>query len=81
LAGLGTTLVYIFVFKGWFFIKSTAMLPDTAEHWFLGIGPQSFGFVGALINFAVAWVVARSTEAPPEHIQALVEEIRVPIRG
>ena len=81
LAGLGTTLVYIFVFKGWFFIKSTAMLPDTAEHWFLGIGPQSFGFVGALINFAVAWVVARSTEAPPEHIQALVEEIRVPIKG
>ncbi len=81
LAGLGTTLVYIFVFKGWFFIKSTAMLPDTAEHWFLGIGPQSFGFIGALINFAVAWVVARSTAEPPEHIQALVEEIRVPIKG
>ena len=81
LAGLGTTLVYIFVFKGWFFIKSTAMLPDTAEHWFLGIGPQSFGFVGALINCAVAWVVARSTKEPPEHIQALVEEIRVPIKG
>jgi len=78
LAGLGTTLVYIFLYKGWFFIKGTAMLPDNAEHWFLGIGPQSFGFIGALINFAVAYAVSRVTEPPPEHIQKLVEDIRVP---
>ena len=81
LAGLGTTLVYIFLYKGWFFIKGTAMLPDNAEHWFLGIGPQSFGFVGALINFAVAYAVAFNTQEPPEHIQQLVEDIRVPIKS
>ena len=32
-----------------------------------------------MINFAVAYAVAYNTEAPPENIQTLVEEIRVPI--
>jgi cation/acetate symporter len=78
LAGLGTTLVYIFWFKGWLFIKSTAMLPDDAAHWILGISPGSFGAVGAMFNFAVALIVSSVTPAPPEHIQQLVEDIRVP---
>ncbi|RTZ96758.1 MAG: cation acetate symporter [Deltaproteobacteria bacterium] len=79
LCGLGTTLVYIFVFKGWFFFKSTAMLPDNVDYWLFGIKPQAFGFVGACINFLVAFVVSRNTEPPPERIQKLVESIRVPI--
>ncbi len=78
LAGLGVTLVYIFWFKGWFFIPDTAMAPNTAEHWFLGISPEAFGSVGAAVNFAVAMLVSRVTEAPPDHIQHLVEDIRVP---
>lgn len=79
LAGLGTTLVYIFIYKGWFFFKSTAMLPDNADHWLFGINPQAFGFIGALINFGVATVVSNMTEEPPQRIQDLVEDIRVPI--
>jgi cation/acetate symporter len=79
LAGLGTTLVYIFIYKGWFFFKSTAMLPDNVDNWLFGINPQAFGFIGALINFAVSYVVSNMTEEPPERIQALVEDIRVPI--
>ncbi len=79
LCGLGSTLVYIFIYKGWFFFKSTAMLPDNVGHWLFGINPQAFGFVGALINFLVAYLVSRSTEPPPERIQKLVEDIRVPI--
>jgi cation/acetate symporter len=79
LAGLGTTLVYIFIYKGWFFFKSTAMLPDNADNWLFGINPQAFGFVGALINFGVAYVVSNMTEEPPERIQELVENIRVPV--
>ncbi|MEN8189482.1 MAG: sodium:solute symporter family protein [Thermodesulfobacteriota bacterium] len=78
LAGLGTTLVYIFWFKGWLFIKSTAMLPDTPDNWLFGISPGSFGAVGAAINFAVALSVSAVTKAPPEHIQHLVEDIRIP---
>ena len=78
LAGLLSTLVYIFIYKGWFFIPGTATLPDTADNWLFGIQPESFGAVGALINFAVAIVVAKMTKEPPEHIQHLVEDIRVP---
>ncbi len=78
LSGLGITLVYIFWFKGWFFIKGTAMAPNTPDHWFLGISPEAFGAVGALVNFVVASVVSNMTEPPPEHIQHLVEDIRVP---
>jgi len=78
LAGLGSTLVYIFWFKGWFFFKATAMAADTPDNWLLGISPGSFGAVGALINFIVAIVISRMGEEPPEHIQHLVEDIRVP---
>ncbi len=79
LAGLGTTLVYIFWFKGWFFIPGTAMAADNASNWLLGISPGSFGAIGAMINFAVALSVSSVTKAPPEHIQHLVEDIRVPM--
>ena len=78
LAGLGTTLVYIFIYKGWFFFKSTAMLPDNIDNWLFGINPQAFGFIGALINFGVAYIVSNMTEEPPERIQQLVEDIRIP---
>ncbi|MBK7673076.1 MAG: cation acetate symporter [bacterium] len=78
LVGLVATLVYIFWFKGWFFIKGTNMAPDDAQHWLFGISPGSFGAVAALLNFFVAWAVSKVTPPPPEHIQHLVEDIRVP---
>ncbi len=78
LAGLGITLVYIFWFKGWFFFPGTNMAPNDAAHWFLGIAPEAFGAVGALVNFIVAFIVSNATAEPPEHIQHLVEDIRVP---
>jgi cation/acetate symporter len=78
LAGLGVTLLYIFWFKGWFFLPGTNMAPNDAEHWILGISPEAFGAVGAAVNFIVAYVVSHSTAPPPEHIQHLVEDIRVP---
>jgi cation/acetate symporter len=78
LSGLGVTLLYIFWFKGWFFLPGTNMAPNNAEHWLLGISPEAFGAIGAMVNFAVAYVVSHATQPPPEHIQHLVEDIRVP---
>ncbi len=78
LSGLIITLVYIFMFKGWFFVAGTANFPDTAEHWFMGISPLSFGAIGAIINFTVAFVVSAMTKAPPQEIQDLVESVRYP---
>lgn len=78
LAGLLTTLVYIFTFLGWFFVPGTNTLPNTPDNWLLGISPLSFGAVGAMINFAVAYVVSFATEEPPQEIQDLVESVRTP---
>jgi len=78
LVGLFSTLIYIFWFKGWFFIPGTEMAANTPGNWFMGISPESFGAVGALFNFVSAYIVAKLTSAPPEHIQHLVEDIRVP---
>ncbi|MCL7945238.1 sodium:solute symporter family protein [Marinobacter sp. ATCH36] len=78
LAGLGATLVYIFIFLGWFFIPGTNNLANTPDNWLLGISPLSFGAVGAIINFAVAFAVSHATEEPPIEIQELVESVRYP---
>jgi cation/acetate symporter len=78
LAGLGSTLLYIFIYKGFLFIPGTNLFADNANFWLFGIQPQSFGTIGALINVAVALLVSRFTAPPPEHIQHMVENIRVP---
>jgi cation/acetate symporter len=78
LAGLICTLLYIFTYLGWFFIPGTNMLANTPDNWMLGISPLSFGAVGAIINFAVAFIVSNATDAPPQEIQDLVESVRYP---
>jgi cation/acetate symporter len=78
LAGLLSTVIYIFLYLGWFFIPGTASFANTPDNWLLGISPLSFGAVGAMINFAVAFAVSSATEAPPKHIQDLVESVRYP---
>ena len=79
LTGLLSTLLYIFWFKGWFFIPGTEMAANTPDNWFMGISPEAFGAVGAMLNFTSAYVVSKFTPPPPEHIQHLVEDIRVPM--
>ena len=78
LSGLIFTLVYIFVYKGWFFIPGTNQMADTPDNWVFGISPLSIGAVGAMLNFGVATLVSRATAPPPKEIQDLVESIRVP---
>ncbi|OHC29260.1 MAG: cation acetate symporter [Pseudomonadales bacterium RIFCSPHIGHO2_02_FULL_60_43] len=78
LVGLVFTVVYIFLYLGWFFIPGTATFANTPDNWMFGISPLSIGTVGALINFAVAYAVSLATEAPPNEIQELVESVRTP---
>lgn len=77
LAGLIVTVVYIFLHKGWFFVPDTNSFTD-ADPLLLSIKSTSFGAVGALVNFIVAYVVSNATEEPPVEIQDLVDSIRVP---
>lgn len=78
LAGITLTLVYIFMFKGWFFIAGTNNFPDTAEYWFFGVNPLGIGFIAAIVNFIVAYAVSLSTEEPSQEIRDLVESVRYP---
>ena len=72
ISGIVFTAAYIIYFN---YLNPAA---NTADNWFLGISPEGIGFVGMLINFAVAGIVSRSTAAPPEEVGRLVERIRVP---
>ncbi len=78
IAGITITLLYVFQHKGVMFVADTSFLGDMTPNWFLGIEPNAFGAVGALVNFTVAFFVSRVTQAPPQEIQDLVEHIRVP---
>ncbi|WP_418318523.1 sodium:solute symporter family protein [Piscinibacter sakaiensis] len=79
LAGLFVTLFYVFAHKGIFFIKGTEYLGVIGgANSFFGITPEAFGAIGALVNFAVAFAVDKVTKEPPEHIQAMVEAVRIP---
>lgn len=77
LAGLVVTLLYIFLHKGWFFIPDTNSFTD-ADPLLGPVKSTSFGAIGALVNFAVAYVVTNMTKETPQHIKDLVESVRVP---
>ena len=79
LAGLAVTLFYVFAHKGIFFIKGTAYLDLIGgANAFFTITPEAFGTVGAIVNFAVAYLVSKMSAPVPQHIQELVESVRVP---
>ncbi|MDC6385696.1 cation acetate symporter [Flagellimonas taeanensis] len=74
-AGLSITCYYIARFKlGWIGNPETA----TEANWWWGISPEGFGTVGMLVNFLIAILVSRFTPAPPEDVQEIVENIRIP---
>jgi len=79
LAGIGVTLAYVFQHKGIMFIPGTSFLGNLPPNWFLGIEPNAFGVVGALVNFVVALVVTRLTAPPPHSVSQLIDDIRVPV--
>jgi cation/acetate symporter len=84
-AGMGITLLYVFQHKGIMFIKSTAFLGDMPQNWFLGIEPNAFGAIGAIVNFAVAIIVYNMTKGNTSEKDAttmrdIVENMREPER-
>ena len=72
ITGIGFTTAYILYFK---FIQPEL---NTAEHWLWGISPEGIGGIGMLINFGTALCVSFLTSPPPEGVQDMVEEIRIP---
>jgi cation/acetate symporter len=77
-AGIGVTMLYVFQHKGIMFIPGTSFLGGMDANWFLGISPNAFGIVGAIVNFATAFVVGKLTGPAPREIQELVDNFRAP---
>ena len=69
LTGLITTFWYIYHFK---------FVDTDPSHWWLGVSPEGIGFVFMFLSLAVGVGVALVTAPPPQDIQDLVEDIRVP---
>ena len=72
ITGIGFTAAYIIYFK---FVNTEASTP---ENWWFGISPEGIGTLGMALNFTVATIVSRLTPPPPDDVQQLIEEIRVP---
>ncbi len=72
LVGIIFTASYIIYYT---FINPAA---DNAEGWWLGISPEGIGTLGTILNFFTAFVVCYFTAEPPQEVQAMVEDIRVP---
>ncbi|AJD53317.1 cation/acetate symporter [Thalassospira xiamenensis M-5 = DSM 17429] len=75
LVGLIFTMGYIMSYKGIFI---PVLIENVPANWLFGISPEGIGVVGMILNFLVAFGVSKVTAEPPEHIQHLIEDIRVP---
>ncbi len=78
IVGLTLMLLYMLKFKFGIFDGGKAAVAGLKEGWFLGISPEGFGTIAMIVNFAVSIVVSRMTPAPPQNVQDLVENIRIP---
>jgi cation/acetate symporter len=50
----------------------------TKENWWFGISPEGFGTIAMCANFLISIVISKFTPAPPEGVQEIVENIRIP---
>ena len=69
LAGMIFTSSYIIYFQ---------FLGGTKEQMLFGISSEGIGFVGMLINFAVAFLVRPFGDDPPKEVQEMVDQIHIP---
>ena len=73
--GLLITMYYIARFRlHWIGDEATAI----EANWWFGISPEGFGTVGMLVNFTVSLIISRFTPPPPQEVQDMVEDIRIP---
>ncbi len=72
--GITAMLLYMLKYRlGWF----DDVIPDKSEWWF-GVSPEGFGTIAMLLNFFVSIVIMKFTPEPPEEVQEIVENIRIP---
>jgi cation/acetate symporter len=76
--GLCLMLFYMLKFKFGIFDGGKEAVAGLKDDWWFGISPEGFGSIAMVVNFIVAIVVNSFTEDPPEDVQEIVENIRIP---
>ncbi|WP_372755344.1 sodium:solute symporter family protein [Mariniflexile sp.] len=70
--GIAFMLFYMLKFKfDWFG-------GGNKSDWWFGISPEGFGAVSMVLNFIVSIIIMKFTPAPPQDVQDIVENIRIP---
>ena len=78
IVGISLMMFYMLKFKFGIFDGGKEAVAALKSDWWFGISPEGFGTVAMVVNFVVAITVSKFTPAPPAHVQAIVENIRVP---
>ena len=74
IVGISLMLFYMIRFKtGFFWLE-----PLPSSEWWFGTSPEGFGVVAMTLNILTSIIVSRLTPAPPEDVQNIVEDIRIP---
>lgn len=78
IVGLLLMLFYMLKFKFGIFDGGKEAVDGLKASWWFGISPEGFGTIAMIVNFIVAFVVNSFTPAPPQEVQDIVEDIRIP---
>ncbi len=78
IVGISLMIFYMLKFKFGIFDGGKDAVDALKDGWWFGISPEGFGTVAMLANFAVALVVSYMTPPPPQSVQEIVENIRIP---
>ncbi len=77
IAGMVSGIVFTTAYIVYFKFVSPEM--NNSAHWWFGISPEGIGSLGMILNFLVSIGVASVTPAPPQEVQDIVEDIRIPV--
>lgn len=75
IVGIVLMLFYMIVYKTGLI---GVMDPRPSSEWWFGTSPEGFGTIAMLVNVVVSVIVSRATAAPPQDVQEMVENIRIP---
>ena len=78
IVGIALMTWYMLKFKFGLFDGGKEAVAGLKDGWWFGISPEGFGTVAMVVNFIVAITVSRFTAPPPQDVQDIVEDIRIP---
>ncbi len=77
IAGMVIGLLLMTFYMAKFKLGWLGDIPPKSEWWF-GISPEGFGTIAMIVNFVISIVISRATPPPPQYVQDIVENIRIP---